>query len=145
RGRLPSQQPRTGTRRRGTCEPLTNPGRFNTPDSQVRKVTARAYAITNDASKSIPEAGGEARQLLRPIPGLGGGGAIASAVLLAMSPTRMAVWDRRVNKSLKAIGKSPRGLRHRYKSYLEAVVDLTDVMQEVVGDSHLVIPREVDL
>src|SRR5699024_5811232 len=28
RGRLPSQQPRTGTRRRGTCEPLTNPGRF---------------------------------------------------------------------------------------------------------------------
>lgn len=118
---------------------------MNTPDSQVREVTARAYTLANDPSKSIPEAGGEARHVLRAIPGLGGSGAIASAVLLAMSPTRMAVWDRRVNKTLKAIGKSPRGLRHRYKNYLETVVDLTDAMQEVVGDSHLVIPREVDL
>lgn len=118
---------------------------MNTPESQVRTVTAQAYALVNDASKSIPEAGGEARQLLRRIPGLGGGGAIASAVLLAMSPTRMAVWDRRVNESLKAMGKSPTGFRHRYENYLETVVDLADAMQLVARDSQAVLPREVDL
>lgn len=117
---------------------------MNMPDSEVRAVTAGAYEIANDPSKSIPEAGGEARQLLRRVPGLGGGGAIASAVLLAMSPTRMAVWDRWANKSLKAIGRKPKGLRHRYKNYLEIVVDLVDAMQEST-DSHTVIPREVDL
>lgn len=118
---------------------------MNTPDSEVREVTARAYSLINDSSKSIPGAGGEARQLLRRIPGLGGGGAIASAVLLAMSPTRMAVWDRRVNKSLKAMGKSPTGFRHRYTTYLESVVDLADAMQLAAIDSQAVIPREVDL
>lgn len=118
---------------------------MNTPDSEIRQVTARTYALANDLSKSIPEAGGEAHQLLRCIPGLGGGGAIASAVLLAMSPTRMAVWDRRVNQSLKAIDMSPTGLRHRYRNYLETVVELADAMQLAASDNRAVIPREVDL
>lgn len=118
---------------------------MNTPESEVRAVTGRAYTLVNDPSKSIPEAGDGARQLLREIPGLGGGGAIASAVLLAMSPTRMAVWDRRVNKSLKAIDMKPKGRRHHYNSYLEIVVDLVDAMQEAADDGHTVIPREVDL
>lgn len=62
-----------------------------------------------------------------------------------MSPTRMAVWDRRVGKSLKAIGRKPKGRRHHYKKYLEIVVDLAQAMQETVNDGHTVIPREVDL
>ena len=118
---------------------------MNMPDSEVRAVTAKAFALANDQSRSIPEAGGEARQLLRKVPGLGSGGAIASAVLLAMSPTRMAVWDRRVNNSLKALGRKPKGHRHHYKNYLEIVVDLADEMQEATDGSHTVIPREVDL
>lgn len=117
---------------------------MNTQDSEVRAVTARAYEIANDTSKSIPEAGDEARQLLTCVPGLGGGGAIASAVLLAMSPTRMAVWDRWANTSLTAIGREPQGPRQHYRNYLEIVVDLVDAMQESI-DSHTVIPREVDL
>jgi len=118
---------------------------MNTPESEVRAVTALAYALANDTSKSIPDAGGEARQPLRRVQGLGGDGAIASAVLLAMSPSRMAVWDNRVGKSLEAIGRKPKGRRHHYKNYLEIVVDLVEVMQEAVDDSHTIIPREVDL
>lgn len=41
---------------------------MNTPDSEVRAVTAGAYALANDLAKSIPEAGGEARRLLRSTP-----------------------------------------------------------------------------
>lgn len=41
-----------------------------------------------------------------------------------MSPTRMAVWDRGVGKSLKTIGRKPKGRRDHYKNYLEIVVDL---------------------
>lgn len=118
---------------------------MNMPEAKVRDVTARAYALANDSSKFIPEAGDEARQELRSIPGLGGGGAIASAVLLAMSPSRMAVWDLRVNKSLRALGREPKGHRHRYRNYLEVVVDLADAMQGATEDDHAVIPREVDL
>lgn len=118
---------------------------MNTPDSKVRAVTAKAYTLVNDTSKSIPDAGDEARQLLRGVQGLGSGGAIASAVLLAMGPTRMAVWDRRVGKSLKAIGRKPKGRRHHYKNYLEIVLDLVKAMQEATDDGHTVIPREVDL
>src|SRR5699024_946286 len=36
---LLSQPPRTGTRRRGTCEPLTNPGRF------MRTVNSRVSVV----------------------------------------------------------------------------------------------------
>lgn len=118
---------------------------MNTPDAEVRAVTGRAYSLVNDGTRSIPEAGGEARQLLRHVQGLDGGGAIASAVLLAMSPTRMAVWDRRVNKSLKAIDRKPKGRRHHYRSYLEIIVELVGMMQEATDDSHTVTPREVDL
>lgn len=118
---------------------------MNMPESDVRDVTAQAYTLANDPSKSIPEAGDEAHHQLSSIPGLGGGGAIASAVLLAMSPSRMAVWDRRVNKSLRALGREAKGRRHRYRSYLEIVVDLVEAMQGAAGDDHAVIPREVDL
>ncbi|WP_177371003.1 hypothetical protein [Brachybacterium vulturis] len=118
---------------------------MNTPDAKVREITARAFNLVNDSSKSIPNAGDEARQLLRGIPGLGGGGAIASAVLLAMSPTRMAVWDRRVNKSLKALGRTPKGRRHHYRNYLEIVVDLVEEMQDAIVEGQTVVPRQVDL
>lgn len=118
---------------------------MNTPDSEVRAITARAYALANDTLKSIPEAGNEARQVLRRVSGLGGRGAIASAVLLAMSPSRMAVWDRRVHKSLKEMGKRPMRGRHLYRSYLEIVLELADSMQLASDDGRKIIPREVDL
>jgi hypothetical protein len=115
------------------------------PDAEVRNVTAKAYSLANDESMSIPAAGGQARQELRRIPGLGGKGAIASAVLLAASPSRMAVWDRRASTSLAAIGMVPKSGRDHYKRYLEIAVKLTDSMQDACGSSRTVIPREVDL
>lgn len=56
---------------------------------------------------------------------------MASAVLLAMSPTRMAVWDRRVSTALKAIDRSPKSGPGHYARYLEVVLDLAESIVEM--------------
>lgn len=118
---------------------------METPDDDVRAATARAYALASDESELIPVAGGAARSALLGVPGMGGTDAMASAVLLAMSPTRMAVWDRRVETALTAIGRKPKGGRGRYERYLGVVIELAEAMQEVSDNRDAVIPREVDL
>lgn len=118
---------------------------MNTPEKEIRTATARAYALANDPSQTIPDAGGAARSALVGVPGMGGTGAMASAVLLAMSPTRMAVWDRRVGKTLKAIGRRPKSGRGHYARYLDVVVDLAEAMQEADDRGGTVFPRDVDL
>lgn len=118
----------------------------NTPDSGVRAKTAKAYELAN-ADHPIPDAGQEARWALNSLPGMSSAseGALASAVLVACAPTRMAVWDRRVKAGLEhPYVRLPvnRGERY-YGRYLEAVVELQDAMTREAGEP--IAPRDVDL
>jgi hypothetical protein len=80
------------------------------PDSRVREVTGPAVVAAQDGDAS--EAAGQAREMLRPLPGFASGTALASALLTAASPTRLAVYDRHARKGLEEVeleltGKPP--------------------------------------
>lgn len=91
------------------------------PDSEVQRITGAAWHLANDTRLSTPEAGFAAFRELRGLPGLGGTGALASAVLVACAPDRMAVWDRRVSSALKAMGRRPKFGSGFYGRYLEVL------------------------
>lgn len=114
-----------------------------TPEREVRDVTRKAWEIVTDETRPIPEAGSTAREALRPIPGMGGTGAIASAVLVALSPQRMAVWDRRVSEQLRALERHPGA--GGYEAYLRTCLELADEMHTASSTGQLFVPRDVDL
>lgn len=114
------------------------------PDSVVRAITRVAFDHANDTSSSIPQAGQAARSALWDLPGMRGTGALASAVLLALAPARMAVWDRRAATTLTALGMHPRSGAGFYGRYLATTLDLTALM-EAVDATIRVTPRDVDL
>lgn len=117
-----------------------------TPDSEVRAATAKACEFAN-ADGPIVDAGQEARWALTSLPGMSSTseGSLASAVLVACAPTRMAVWDRRVKAGLEHPAvRMPVGRGNRYYGrYLEAVVQLQDAMRSEAGEA--IVPRDVDL
>ena len=71
------------------------------PDAEVREVTGPAVvaARRGDAIK----AAGDAREMLRGLPGFGQGTALASALLSAAAPTRLAVYDKRARTGLRKV------------------------------------------
>lgn len=115
------------------------------PDDVVRVATGEAYSLANDVTVDLPEAGQAARLALRPLPGMGGTAALASAVLLALAPERMAVWDRRVGESLGALGCRPKSGDGFYGRYLQTLVDLAGEMTAASPDEGPFVPRDVDL
>lgn len=117
---------------------------METPDSLVREATAAAYTAANDATRSIPVAGQAAWTTMRGMPGMGGAGALRSAVLLALAPDGMAVWDRRVAQSLAALGRLPRYGDGFYGRYLTTLTDLAAQMDTKSADRQHT-PRDVDL
>ncbi|MFF4828998.1 hypothetical protein ACFY20_39880 [Streptomyces sp. NPDC001312] len=66
------------------------------PDTQVRKVTKQAVTKVRDTTLSPGEAARAGRAIISQLPGFHKGDALASAVLTAAAPQRMAVYDRRV-------------------------------------------------
>ena len=116
-----------------------------TPNATVRASTGAAYELANDSSVSIPEAGQAARDALRELPGMGGTAALASAVLLAVAPKRMAVWDRRVGIALKALGKHPQTGTGFYGRYLATNLELAQSMTDASISDRAFVPRDVDL
>ena len=72
------------------------------PDSQVREVTGPAVLAAR--SGDVMEAASQAREMLRKLPGFGQGTALASAVLTAAAPTRLAVYDKNARRGLYKIG-----------------------------------------
>jgi hypothetical protein len=113
-------------------------------DVDVRRVTHTAYLHANDPALSTPAAGQAARNALWDLPGMGGTGSLSSALLLAMAPDRMAVWDRRVAQALTALGSHPdRGVNF-YSRYLSTALALAEQMSAVVAD-HIFAPRDVDV
>ena len=70
-------------------------------EARVRKATAPAVVAARQPD--VIAAALQARELLRELPGCGTGSAMASAVLTAIRPSGLAVYDRNANDGLKAI------------------------------------------
>ncbi|MET3944127.1 hypothetical protein [Corynebacterium mucifaciens] len=95
------------------------------PEHDVREATGLAFQRARSAAQ-ISEAAADAIATLHPLPGLRRGRAVASAVLAAGVPERMAVYDRRAHASLQNIGipiAYTSGVYSRYMSAVEALRD----------------------
>lgn len=116
-----------------------------TPDREVREATHAAFAASNNSGLSIPDSGNAAREALRVLPGMTTRVSIASAVLLALSPERMAVWDSRVRTALQAAGLYSDPRKGFYGEYLRTTLCLADAMHEADPQKGSFTPRDVDL
>lgn len=112
------------------------------PDAEVRSVTGIAVRAVNDTSLSVAEAAVAGRRALGTLPGCKSGDALASALLFAAAPGRMAVYDQRAQRALIKLGLSLTSARGRYGRYRETVEALSDL-----ANSHgrLWIARDVDV
>jgi hypothetical protein len=90
-------------------------------EKDVRAVTEKAVTAVNDKTVPVPQAASDGRRALLTLPGCKTRDALASALLLAAAPQRMAVYDRRAQKSLKALGLSLTAKPGRYRRYMELV------------------------
>jgi hypothetical protein len=111
------------------------------PDFEVREVTGPAVVA---ARKGDPINAGDAREMLRSLPGFGQGTALASALLTAASPTRLAVYDKRARKGLQRVelelaDKPPRFFYTRYMLLIE------QCRAEAADEGHQWSARDVDL
>lgn len=89
-----------------------------TPEKDVRSITAAAVTAANDRNLSTAEAGRQSRDVLRKLHGFRNGFALASALLTAAAPERLAVYDRRAHTGLTMLGLAPkRG--YSYGDYIE--------------------------
>lgn len=113
------------------------------PDSRVRHVTAGAVLAVRDDTLDIAEAAGRGRAALSSLPGFVRGDALASALLLAAAPTRMAVYDRRAQRALGLLGLSLTAARGRYGRYMGMVEQIRDEVSTVAAGPWTA--RDVDL
>lgn len=115
---------------------------MNMPETKVRAATGKAYYAVNDPSLSVPKAASTGRSKLSVLPGFGTGDALASALLLAAAPDRMAIYDRRAQSGLEALGLSLSSSRGRYGRYMEIVENLRILAHQ---NGQPWIARDIDL
>ncbi|WP_331745570.1 hypothetical protein [Streptomyces mirabilis] len=94
------------------------------PDTDVRRTTAAAATAARDTSLSRSAAAQAGRAALAPLPGFRTGDALASAVLTAAAPERMAIYDRRAHNGLRTLGIPLSHAPGRYSRYIEAIDQL---------------------
>lgn len=94
------------------------------PDSDVRTVTARAVDAVRDQSLSSVEAARLGRSSLSPLPGFRVGDALASALLFAAAPDRMAIYDKRAHHGLTILQRTLTNTPGRYGRYIEHLEQL---------------------
>lgn len=94
------------------------------PDTHVRAVTERAVTAVRDTALTRSEAAREGRGIIAELPGFRTGDALASAVLTAAAPQRMAVYDRRVQHALDTLGLPLTPTPGRYGRYMQLLDDL---------------------
>ncbi|WP_237563334.1 hypothetical protein [Arthrobacter sp. H-02-3] len=94
------------------------------PETEVREITEKAVSAVTDMSLPVPKAASAGRAALSPLPGFKTGDALASALLLAAAPERMAVYDERAQTGLEALGLSLSPARGRYGRYMELVEEM---------------------
>lgn len=115
---------------------------MNTPEAKVRAATSMAFRAVNDLSAPVPQAAASGRGELSVLPGFKSGDALASALLLASAPNRMAIYDRRAQSGLKSLGLHLSSSRGRYGRYMELVENLRSLSRRH-GEPWLA--RDVDL
>ncbi|PJM98540.1 hypothetical protein CG740_35475 [Streptomyces sp. CB01201] len=96
------------------------------PDTHVRAVTERAVTAVRDTTLPRSEAGRTGRGIIWELPGFRTGDALASAILTAAAPHRMAVYDRRVQHGLDTLGFTLTPTPGRYGRYLQLLDDLLE-------------------
>lgn len=111
-------------------------------DEQVRSVTGKAVSAVNNASMSVPKAASAGRAELSALPGFRAGDALASALLLAAAPERMAVYDKRAQLGLERVGLTLSPARGRYGRYMELVEGLRS---QAESEGHSWSARDVDV
>ncbi|MFD8210638.1 hypothetical protein ACFV2S_30070 [Streptomyces sp. NPDC059695] len=94
------------------------------PDSHVRAVTERALTSVQDLNLSRGEAAQAGRGAIAELPGFVTGDALASAVLTAAAPKRMAVYDQRVQRALNLFGITLTKKSGRYGRYMDIIETL---------------------
>jgi len=103
---------------------------MNTPDQDVREATAKTFLAANDGRLDIHEAAKEARSALGSVPGFTTGDALASAVIVAAAPTRMAIYDRRAHHGLSLLKIKLTNSSGRYSRYMQEVQNLIGLFME---------------
>lgn len=94
------------------------------PEEEVRAITEKAVSAATDVSLPVPKAASAGRAALSPLPGFKTGDALASALLRAAAPERMAVYDERAQTGLETLGLSLSPAPGRYGRYMELVENL---------------------
>jgi hypothetical protein len=96
------------------------------PNTHVRTVTERAVTAVRDTTLTRSEAARTGRGIIWELPGFRTGDALASAVLTAAAPQRMAVYDRRVQHALDTLTLTLTltPTPGRYGRYLQLLDDL---------------------
>jgi hypothetical protein len=77
------------------------PTLLSRPEAEVREVTRPAVIAARKGD--VIEAAGESREMLRTLLGFKQGTALASALLTAAAPTRLAVYDKRARRGLERV------------------------------------------
>ncbi|MEU0061492.1 hypothetical protein [Streptomyces sp. NPDC006334] len=111
------------------------------PDAHVREVTQRAVTAVRDTAVPRSEAARAGRSIMWELPGFRTGDALASAALTAAAPTRMAVYDRRVQHALETLGLTLTRTPGRCGRYLQL---LDDLLQHSPAPADGWTPRDID-
>lgn len=104
------------------------------PDAEVRRHTAQAVSFANDASLAVPDAAGQARGALTPLPGFGTGDALASTVCFAAAPSRLAIYDRRAHAAVSELGFDLDNRPGRYRRFMAMVENCRVALREAGHD-----------
>ncbi|MBZ4020665.1 hypothetical protein CCS38_34080 [Streptomyces purpurogeneiscleroticus] len=111
------------------------------PDADVRRTTAAAVNAARDTTVNRRAAAQAGRAALAPLPGFRTGDALASAVLTAAAPHRMAIYDRRAHSALHALGVPLSHAPGRYSRYIETIDQLLATAPAPIRDWA---PRDMD-
>lgn len=94
-----------------------------TSDSAVRAITRQARGAMADL-KDVAAAASAGRSALSELPGFRTGDALAAAVLTALNPSRMAIYDVRAHAGLRRLGHVLDDKAGRYSRYMAHVENL---------------------
>ncbi|WP_308401127.1 hypothetical protein [Streptomyces sp. AC512_CC834] len=115
---------------------------MTTADADVRRATAAAMTAVLDASVSRSEAARAGRAALTGLPGFTRGDALASTVLTAAAPGRMAVYDSRAHTALRSLGIPLTHASGRYSRYIAA---LDHLLTHAPTPADAWTPRDLDI
>lgn len=111
-------------------------------DEDVRGVTGAAVLRVRDESLNLADSARAGRAALTGLPGFDKGDALASAVLTAAAPARMAVYDRRADKGLRELGIKLTAKSGRYGRYMGI---LDSLITDARSRGKSLLPRDLDL